>query len=170
MTLLIRHILIILLPAALVLVVGFGYALSQETAAPNTVVEFEGFFGWLRPYLVEIVSLVIGGAVLWATRKFHQLTGMEVEAKHREALQSALRNGANLVVSKIPIGGKIDVHSAAVATAIRYVLESVPDAVAYFELTPDKIADLLKPKLAAPAVVTIEKDEKLVITGQGDTT
>lgn len=166
-----RNLTIMLLPAALILVVGLGLALGQEAATPApvapTVVEFGGFFGWLRPYVLELVSLVIGGAVLWASRKFHQLTGIEVEAKHREALQSALRSGANLAIGKIPTGGKIDVHSAPVASAIRYVLESVPDAVAYFELTPERIGDLLKPKLVAPAAVVVKEGETVTVAGAG---
>lgn len=147
-----RNVLIMLVPAAVIMIVGLAFG-QDTTPPPDTVVEFEGFFGWLRPYVVELVGLVIAGAVAWATKKFHDLTGINIEAKHREALQSALRNGANLVIDKIPTGGKVDVHSAPVAAAIRYVMESVPDAVNYFGLTPDKIADLLKPKIAVPAVV-----------------
>lgn len=129
--------------------------MSWPALAQDTIVHTEGFFGWLRPYVVELVGLVIAGAVTWATKKFHDLTGMQIEAKHREALQSALRNGANLVIDRIPVGGPIDVKSAAVASAIRYVMESVPDAVAYFNLSPEKIADLLKPKLLTPPPVVV---------------
>jgi hypothetical protein len=133
----------------LILILTFAL-LTLPAIAQDTTVELEGFLGWLRPYAVELLGLVIAAAVTWATKKFHDLTGIQIEAKHREALQSALRNGANLVIDRIPNTGKIDVKSAPVSAAIRYVLESVPDAVAYFELSPDRIADLLKPKLATP--------------------
>lgn len=131
--------------------------MSWPALAQDTIVDTAGFFGWLRPYVVELVGLVIAAAITWATKKFHDLTGIQIEAKHREALQSALRNGANLALDKLPSGGTIDVRSAPVAAAIRYVLESVPDAVKYFELTPDKIADLLKPKLVAPPPVIVSE-------------
>lgn len=142
-------------PALLFPLTLIAIAFSFPAWAQDSTVDFGGFFGWLRPYAVELMGLVIAGAIAWATKKFHDLTGIEIEAKHREALQSALRNGANLAIDKIPIGGSIDIRSPAVAAAIRYVLESVPDAVKYFELTPEKIADLLRPKLFAPAAVVV---------------
>ena len=134
---------------ALLLLVAVPVAFAQT---PDTTVDTSGFFGWLRPYAVEIMGLVITTAIGWATKKFHDLTGIEIEAKHREALQSALRNGAKLVIDKMPQGGTIDVKNPAIASGIRYVLESVPDAVAYFDLSPEKIADLLKPKIVAPPI------------------
>lgn len=127
--------------------------LAQE---PDTVVDTTGFFGWLKPYVVELVSIIIAAAIAWATKKFHDLTGIQIESKHREALQSALTNGAKLVLDKLPVGVQFDVKSAAVASGIRYVLESVPDAVKYFDLTPEKIGELLKPKVVAPPAVIVE--------------
>lgn len=124
--------------------------------AQDTTVEFGGFFGWLRPYLLELVAVVIGAAITWATKKFHDLTGIEIEAKHREALQSALRNGAALVIDRLPDGAVVDVKSPGIARGVRYVLESVPDAVKFFNLTPDRIAELLVPKLVSQPAVVIE--------------
>lgn len=144
-------------PAALFPLTLLAIMFSFPAWAQDTTVDTTGFLGWLRPYAVELMGLVIAAAIAWATKKFHDLTGIQIEAKHREALQSALRNGANLALDKLPGGGTIDVKSAPVAAAIRYVLESVPDAVKYFELTPDKIADLLKPKLVAPPPVIVSE-------------
>lgn len=141
-------------PFVLFPLVILSLLMSWPALAQDTIVHTEGFFGWLRPYAVELMGLVIAAAIAWASKKFHDWTGIEIEAKHREALQSALRNGANLAIDKIPVGGPIDVRSAPVAAAIRYVLESVPDAVNYFGLSPEKIADLLKPKLiTSPPIV-----------------
>lgn len=137
-----------------------GLAFGQDTTpVPDSVVVFDGFLGWLRPYVMELLSVIIGACVVWATKKFHDLTGMNIEAKHREALQSALRNGANLVLDKIPDHVAIDVRSTAVAKGIDYVLGSVPDAVKYFELSPEKIAELLKPKIVAPPSVVVADHE-----------
>lgn len=122
----------------------------------DSTVEMGGFLGWLRPYVMEVVTIVIGAAITWASKRFHDLSGMEIEARHREALQSALRNGAALVVDRIPVDVTVDVKSPALARGIRYVLESVPDAVEFFGLTPDKIAALLLPKVVAQPTVIIE--------------
>lgn len=123
-------------------------ALAQ---AADTTVTLDGFLGWLRPYLLEAVSLLIGALLLWATKRLHDWTGISIEARHREALQSALTNGAALALAKLPKGGAIDVRSQPVAVAVQYVLESVPDAVGYFGLTPKRVTELLVPKLVSPA-------------------
>ncbi|MCM0751599.1 hypothetical protein DEA98_10370 [Brucella pseudogrignonensis] len=56
----------------------------------------------------------------------------------------------------------IDVKSAVLAAGIDYVLKSVPDAVKFFGLTPERLGDLLEAKLQVyPAVgELVPYDEK----------
>ncbi|MFD1330242.1 hypothetical protein [Mycoplana ramosa] len=66
-------------------------------------------------------------------------TGVQVEAKHMAALQSALANGAKLTLA----GRSMD-------EAIDYVERSVPDALTRFKARDrPRIAELLAPHLAA---------------------
>lgn len=108
------------------------------------------FLDPIRPYLAEIASIAVAAFVAWIARRVHALTGLNIEARHREALQSALENGARLVFDRVTRGadGKaIPVGNAVLETGVEYVLRSVPDAVRYFGLTPQRVGELLRPKL-----------------------
>lgn len=77
----------------------------------------------VAPALLEaiaaVVALMIGWASVYAQRKW----GIEIEARHREALHSALTTGARLALDG-QLTGK-----AAVDLAIDYARASVPDAI-----------------------------------------
>lgn len=69
---------------------------------------------------------------------FKQWTGIQIDDKHKNAFQSALANGAKLLL--LP-GGTID-------EAIDYVMRSVPDALKRFDINDrDDIRTYLEPHL-----------------------
>lgn len=132
-------------------------ALAQ-TAASETSVNAGGLFEALRPYIVELVSVIVAFIVAWLSAKISKLIGMNIEKSHRDALQSALQNGANLGLNKA--GGylssvDIDMKNKALAEGVAYVLKSVPDALAYFGLTPQRIREMVEAKLPAQPEVTV---------------
>lgn len=93
----------------------------------------------VSPVLMELATLIIItilGALFEVIRRY---TGVSIEARHREALQSALQNGARLL-----IGGLTRAH------AIDYVMGSVPDALKALKVADrDRIDELLAPHVAA---------------------
>jgi len=108
----------------------------------------------LMPVLVTIVT----AAVSWAAVQYNKWTGQQIEAKDREALQSALLNGIRLglqaVLRQHPSAdpARLTVEQQAIATTVAagYVQRSVPDAVKRFGLSPTRIRDLAEPKLPLP--------------------
>lgn len=135
--------------AALSLLMAIPIAFAQETAIPASDI-----FGVVRPYIIEIIGVIAAAAIALVAKKISSLAGIEIEAKHREALQSALENAARLAMAHVDrkLDGKaIDVGSPALHDGIVYVIESVPDAVKYFGLSPERIADLIRPKLIPKA-------------------
>lgn len=79
-----------------------------------------------------LVALLVGVIYRW--------TGIQIEQKHMLALQSALQNGARLMLKP----------NASIDDAIGYVQRSVPDALAKFQAgDPARIAELLAPHIAA---------------------
>ncbi|SDH08693.1 hypothetical protein [Pelagibacterium luteolum] len=100
-----------------------------------------------------LVPFVILPFVAWIAARIHQWTGKEVEARHREALQSALQNGVLYAIDLfIERGGKIDVTDpnlmgSLLADAKDYVFDSVPDAIKHFRLDDFSLEKLLRPKL-----------------------
>jgi hypothetical protein len=124
-------------------------ALAQE-AAPNTSVNGGSIFAIVEPYILEVASVLVAAIVAWLSAKVKTLVGIQIEAKHREALQSALQNGINYGMSKA--GGWVsakdyDLKNKALAEGINYVLSSVPDAIKFFGLTPAKLGKLIEAKL-----------------------
>lgn len=82
----------------------------------------------LTPALVAVIAALI-----------YRWTGVQIEQKHMLALQSALQNGARLLLK----GKTVD-------DAIDYVERSVPDALANFRARDrPRIAELLAPHIAA---------------------
>lgn len=108
------------------------------------------FFDTVNPLLFNLLSAGIAVGVGYAIKRFTDWTGISIEAKHREALQSALENAARLAIGHLEsklIGKPIDRGNPALLAATKYVRQSVPDAVGFFKLTDDKLADLISPKL-----------------------
>lgn len=136
---------------ALVLIaVAFLGALLAAPAFAQTTVDGGSIFGVVKPYLTELVGLVIAAALTYALKLLKDKTGIDLEAKYRDTLQSALTNGAGLVISRAGdhMGGlKLDVKNAAIADAINYVLRSAPDAIAHFGLTAQDLRQRVEAKI-----------------------
>lgn len=94
----------------------------------------------LGPTLGILLTILVPAGIA-ALVKLFQKAGIDIEARHREALQSALQNAALIALSRAT--GKGVVPSA----AIEYVKQNVPDAVSKFGLSDDRIGQLIEPKL-----------------------
>lgn len=135
----------------------FAILMLMTTApafAQDTAVDVDSFFGEFRPYLMEVAGILVAAAVAYAINLVRQWTGIQIEAKHREALQSALTNGATTMLGKIvpdKTGIKIEIGNQPIADGVEYVMKSVPDAIKYFGLTPERIRAMLEPKLIEEA-------------------
>jgi len=108
---------------------------------------------WLE-MLVGAIAVLIAALLSWITAMIKQKTGIDIEARHREALQTALTNGAGLILAKVKdsvAGKEIDVRSEIVRDAISYVNQAAPDAVKKFGLTPQDLAEKLMAKLGLAA-------------------
>ncbi|MDF3606146.1 hypothetical protein PE067_08395 [Paracoccus sp. DMF-8] len=95
----------------------------------------------ITPGLVEILGVLLTGIIAWAASKAREKWGIDIEARHREALQSALMTGARLALAN-ELTGK-----AAINLILNYVRQSVPDAIGTLNPDPDVLIDLAKSKL-----------------------
>lgn len=107
-------------------------------------------FGAWRPYIVEIVGILAAAFVGLILEMVRRWTGLSIEGERREAIQTAVSNAAGLLLAKAE--GKLDGKSVnmgnpAVNEAVSYVLKGAPQAVAYFGLTPERIAQMIAAKL-----------------------
>lgn len=115
--------------------------------------------------VAALIPLIVTAILGWAAVIYSRVTGKELEAKHRQALQSALENGVRWAVQQI-LDGKLnpdgtvpkEQKAAVLATAQQYVTTSVPDAVKKFGITQPTMEKLLTAKLpvSAPAKSLVE--------------
>jgi hypothetical protein len=95
----------------------------------------------LAPVLTALLAILVPALVTALFRWFQKL-GLDIEQKHRDALQSALANAAMIAIAR-------GTRNGATGAAIDYVRGSVPDAVKQFKLDDAKIVELLKPRVTA---------------------
>lgn len=127
-------------------------ALAQT--ASSTEISLWGLVDPIRPLLTELLSILIAALVGFLTVKLNKWLGLNIEAKHREALQLALKNGALAGLSKVQsmsANSTIDVKSEIIAQALVYASKSAPDAIAHFGLTPQRLREMIEAKLPAIA-------------------
>ncbi len=108
---------------------------------------WETYLEILAPVLSVLVGIFVTAGIP-AVFQWMKKLGLDVEARHRDALQSALQNAAMLALARAGVKGAIPFE------AVEYVRQSVPDAVRKFGLDDQKIIELIQPKVIA---ATIEK-------------
>jgi hypothetical protein len=96
---------------------------------------------------MEILSSIVTFAITIGTFFFTRWSGMQVEARHREALHSAIMSGIGYARSALTGEGPAISHEEIVRQTTEYVERSVPDALKYFNL--DKAAGMLTQMIAA---------------------
>ncbi|MCW4114375.1 hypothetical protein NPA31_005285 [Aurantimonas sp. MSK8Z-1] len=109
----------------------------------------------LQPVIEVLLSIgLMAGLPMLLTVLWRYLSkiGLDVDQKHRDALQTAIQNAALLAVSKA--GGRMGASTmtgAALNAAVDYVKRFSPDAVKHIDLTADDIAEKIAPKAEAIA-------------------
>lgn len=130
-------------------VAAAGTALAQSAGTSSEVGVWQ-LLDPLRPLLTELVSVLVAALVGFLTVKLNKWLGLNIEARHREALHSALKNGALAGLSKVQAmtaDKKIDVRSEIVAQALIYASQAAPDAIKHFGITPQRLREMIEAKL-----------------------
>lgn len=85
------------------------------------------------------LGMLVAGAVAWAVKSFTTYTGIQIEAKHREALHSAIMTGIGLALAKYGINAT---NKQIIAETVTYSQQSVPDAIKKFGLDKERNLDV----------------------------
>lgn len=126
------------------------FVLVSAPAFAQGEVAAEGIYNVAQPYLVAVVSVLATAIVGWLAELLRRKFNLDIDAAHCDALQTALMNGAGLLIGKAGsalAGKKLDLKSAVLAEAVNYVLQAVPDAIRHFGITPEAVAEKLQAKL-----------------------
>lgn len=115
------------------------------TAPVDTTVDFVDVWAAWAPVLMNSIGAVVAAIAGWLAIVVKSKFNIDIEARHREAFQSAVTNAAGLLIGKVgDLAGslRLDVRNPVVAESIEYVLKAAPDALKYFGLfDPDEIGE-----------------------------
>jgi len=143
------------------------FTLAQELATGAVIIAEPTFIQQLLTAILPAVGVLISAVLLYGAAILKQKTGIDIEAKHREALQSALLSGILFAIQKagwLP-GDPVD---KLLAPARGYVEHSVPDALAKFgidtatDIGKATLDRLLTPKLPVAIGTIMPNGDKLV--------
>lgn len=96
----------------------------------------------LRPYVSEIVSILIAAAIAWVAAAAKKRFGIDMQSKHRDALHTALTTGSLLAIDRKLTGDE------ARRLVLDYLHRSVPDALRALAPGAGVLADLVDARLA----------------------
>jgi hypothetical protein len=121
--------------------------------------------GSLQEIINGVVTALIAGLVGWVAIVVKNKFNIDIEAKHREAITAFVQRQASSLIAMGAVkldGVKVEVQNAALADAANKALAAIPDALAFFGITPasiqQRIIDMLpkEPAVAAAAAVAID--------------
>lgn len=101
----------------------------------------QALLGALMPHILEVAGVVVAILLAGLTRTLKDRWGIEIEARHREALHSALMSGIRAALGRGLAG------QAAIDAAVSYARQSVPDALSRLDPDAGVLADLASSKL-----------------------
>ncbi|RWR26808.1 hypothetical protein D2T29_19720 [Sinirhodobacter populi] len=100
-----------------------------------------GFVSAVLPSLLEIAGLFLMAWLARVSTFAKEKWGIEIEAKHREALHSAIMSGIRSAVARGLTG------PAAIDAAIQHATASVPDAIAALNPASQVLINIASAKL-----------------------
>jgi hypothetical protein len=123
-------------------------AMAQE----STQVAVGGLYATIRPYLADLIGLAAVAVIGVLAKLIKDKFGIDIEARHREALHSAAVSGINVALSKLDDKAgsiTIDVKNKLIADALNYAIKAAPDAIKHFGLDAqrDKLKAIIESKL-----------------------
>ncbi|WP_201829522.1 hypothetical protein [Microvirga zambiensis] len=110
----------------------------------------EGIYDIISPYVFMLASAAVVGILTWLTNIVKQWTGIQIEAKHREALHSAMMTGVAAALAKGRLKASevsIDAKSVIIKEAVEWAQRSVPDALNALGASPSALAELAASKI-----------------------
>lgn len=137
--------------------------LACAPARAETVISLAPAYDALLPMIRDTLISVLAVAVTWVLSLIKTKTGLDIEARHREALQGALTKAVDYAIQlvapdRIP---DIRVRNEIIGEALGYVMRAVPDAIRHFGLSESALRSRI---LARLPIVTELKAGDVAVT------
>lgn len=138
------------LVSVLLLAAALFAAMVQHAFAADTTISAGPVYAFFEPYLLSAISAAIAGLIGWTATLVQRWTGIQIEARHREALHSAAMTGVTQALARLGTrvdSLQVDIRSDVIAAAVEWVEASVPDAIVALGATPEKVEAIATAKL-----------------------
>lgn len=129
-----------------------GFARAQDVApAVTTVVDLGPLVDLAIGIVAPVMLTALSGLATWVLYKIKARTGLQIEAQQRAAVEQGLARAVSYAVTRLEsraAGGiPIDLRSSAIAAAAAYAQKAVPDALAHFGITADRLSEMVEARL-----------------------
>lgn len=114
---------------------------------------FGSIFAAISPHLIELFSAGVLALVAWLATTVKARWGIEIEARHREALHSAIMSGVRAAL------GRGMAPNLVMEYAVQYAKGSVPDAIKKLGPSKDVLNLLAQAKIQEVKAETQEGDK-----------
>ena len=112
----------------------------------------------IQPILVELLLTLILAVLAWFLRLLPERFRVDIEAKHRAALHSAIDTGVGLLIDTMQKHPTIAAPDMAIGTVLDYVERSVPDAIRRLGPSRAQLADMARDKLTQQVDAVLGRD------------
>lgn len=123
---------------------------ADTPVKPVTTIDAAPLIAIIQPYLTAIATALVTAVfsvILAQVNSLLKRMGLsqelQIDAQHRDALRVACASAAARIFAKLDGGAatmKFDVGSPFVAAEAQAIITKVPDAISYFGLSPDGVA------------------------------
>lgn len=101
----------------------------------------------LQPIIVDYAVWLILGVLAWFLRRLPERWQIEIEAKHRDALHSALNTGVGLAIDALQKHPSIAAPDRAAGEIVSYARQSVPAAIRRLGPSQEQLEQMARAKL-----------------------
>lgn len=112
----------------------------------------------IQPIVVELLLTLILAVLAWFLRLLPERFRVDIEAKHRAALHSALDTGVGLLIDTMQKHPTIAAPDMAIGTVLDYVERSVPDAIRRLGPSRAQLEDMARAKLQHQVDAVLGRD------------
>lgn len=112
----------------------------------------------IQPILVELLLTLIIAVLAWFLRLLPERFRVDIEAKHRAALHSAIDTGVGLLIDTMQKHPTIAAPDMAIGTVLDYVERSVPDAIRRLGPSRAQLEDMARAKLQQQVDAVLGRD------------
>lgn len=140
------------LAAATIVLTGLPVVAQDAPSVPGNTIDFSPILTELSLALASAAGVALLYLLKLARDWFKAKTGVQIQISDdqiRQVLDKAIQYGIALVLGRLESRARFAVSNAQVAQIANYVIAAVPGALKNFGITPERLQDMIRARIAA---------------------